>query len=215
VREDYSDAPRHATNSAVPNGVLSSALVRWRANRQTRTWEAMTTSMKAAKEYYDSRTQAIESYIKSEEAAYRAQNLPAVAAADSARVNAEKRGALRAVEHRQELAELSRMTELARVEAALAEAQQALRTQYELGYGVIFNRRSSDLLDAELAVAERRAIQRQHLKEIERAKPALSASDAGNTLIDDALYEMRANLHAGGMDTSRIDDIIERRKSAR
>ena len=144
-----------------------------------------------------------------------AHDFPAVAAADAARVNAEKHAALRAVEHRQELAEFSHMTELAHVEAALAEAQQALRTQYELGYGVIFNRRSSDLLDAELAVAERRAIQRQHLKELEHAKPALSTSDAGDTLIDDALYEMRANLHAGGMDTSRIDDIIERRKSGR
>jgi hypothetical protein len=204
-------SPWGAVTPAETDGVFSSALTRWRANRQARTWEAMATSMKAAKEYYDSRTQAIESYIKSQEAAYRAARLPETAAADAARARAEQHAALRTIEHRQELAELNRMTELARVEAALAEAHQALRVQYELGYGVIFNRRTADLLDAELAVAERRAVQRQHLKELENAKPARSG-EGNDGMIDDALYEMRAHLHSGGMDTSRIDDIIEWRK---
>jgi hypothetical protein len=166
-------------------------VTQWRANRQTRTWEALSTTMEAAKKYYDAQTQAIESYIKCQETAFRAH-------------------------HRNEMAELHRMTEIVRTQAVLLEAEQALQAQREFGYAMIASKRNCELLDLELAVAERRAVQRQHLRELEgNAHSARSDADAGNELIDDALYQMRANLNANGLDTSGIDAVIDRRKASR
>jgi hypothetical protein len=197
-------------------GIFESMVTQWRANRQTRTWEALTTTIEAAKKYYDAQTQAIESYTKCQEAAFRAQRLPEVAAFDAARTRAEREEELRVIYHRNEMAELHRMTEITRAEAVLLEAEHALQAQREFGYGMIASKRNCELLDLELAVEERRAIQRQHLRELEdNAHSARRDADASNELIDDALYQMRANLNANGLDTSGIDAVIDRRKSLR
>ena len=67
------------------------------------------------------------------------------------------------------------------------------------------------LLDIELAIAERRAILRQHFAELDRAMREANAGSADADTMDNALYQARAQLNAHGLDTSAIDTILERR----
>jgi hypothetical protein len=205
-----------------PGGIIDSALTRWEANRHARTIGAVATRTRAEADLFDAQTQALNSYVKRQEAGFRLQELPEVLANDRARRRVQRAEELRQVQHQHEVSEMHRQTEIARVEAVLVDAQQALRAQREFGYTTYelgWKKKQCEMLDVELNAAERRAILRQHLSELERqdASERRSGSDsaAGADGVDDALYEARAQLNASGLDTGRIDAIIEQRKSSR
>jgi hypothetical protein len=108
---------------------------------------------------------------------------------------------LREIEYQGELAERRRMTELAHVESALVDAEQALRAQREFGYithELAWKKKNREILDVELDAAERRAL----LREAEH--PVAPAPMSEQELID-KLYAKRQELRADGLDTSRID----------
>ena len=97
----------------------------------------------------------------------------------------------------------------------MVDAQQQLKAQRDHGYTtyeLAWKKKYCDLLDVELSTAERRAILRQHMAELE--EPAGGLIDQTDDAIDDALYEKRAQLNASGLDTSKIDAELDRRKSA-
>jgi hypothetical protein len=218
-------APRDNTVVAVspprvnPGGIIDSALTRWEANRHSRTIGAVATRTRAEADLFDAQTQALTSYGKRLEAGYRIQELPEILSNDRARRRVQRAEELRQVQHQHEVAELHRQTEIARVGAVLVDAQQALRAQRDFGfitYELAHKKKACELLDVELNAAERRAILQQHLSELapqDDDRPGKREPDAG--ALDDALYEIRAQLNASGLDTSRIDEILERRNGKR
>jgi hypothetical protein len=125
------------------------------------------------------------------------------------------------VHHRHEVAEIHRLAELAYVERELSDAQQALKAQRDYGYSnyeLEWKKRNCEMLDVELSAAERRAILREHLAELDQADVDRTQSvraDVGDAALDDALYEARAQLLANGLDVGRIDTLIDRRRIKR
>jgi hypothetical protein len=200
------------------DGVFSSMFTRARLRRRERTLTSLTASMRAAKEYFDTRTKAIESCIKAQEADYRLQQLPVKAAeeAERRREEAERRQEARAEElqeqqHRCELADLRRARERAEAEATLLVAQQACEAQRELGPELALKKRAVEMLDVDMALAERRAVLRKHLAGLE---PAVGKIAPGVPSVEEnALYEARAQLHASGLDTSALDAVLSGRNS--
>jgi hypothetical protein len=147
------------------------------------------------------------------------RELPEILANDLARRRVDRAEELRRVQHQHELNETRRMTELAHAQVVLVDAQQALAAQRDYGYTTYelgWKKKQCEILDVELNAAERRAILRQHLAELEQQHGAEqrggSHAAASDDALDDALYEARAQLNANGLDTSRIDAMIERRK---
>lgn len=200
-----------------PGGMINSNLMRWDADRHAQTFAAVTSATKAEAEFFDAQKQLVEAYVRRQRAVAQFEELPETIASERAKRRAERAEELRQAQHRHELGEVQRLTELAHVEAALVDAQQALRAQREHGYmtyELAWEKKNCEMLDIELSAAERRAILREHV-----AQRAASREDAsfdpgvGDDIVDDALYEKRAQLHAKGLDTSRIDAAIERRKS--
>ena len=200
-----------------PGGAVSSALMRRTAERHTRTIAAIAARTRAETDLFEAQAAAMESYIKRQRAVGRVQEIPEIIAADRARRRAERAEELRDVYHRNEVAEARRLTELAHVERELVDARQALKAQCDHGYGryeLEWKKRSCEMLDVELNAAERRAILQQHLAELDRSGCAdgASAEKASDAALDDALYEARAQLLANGLDTSRIDALLVRRR---
>jgi len=200
--------------------MIESTLTRWEANRHARTIGAIAERTRAETDLFNAQTQAVESYVKRQQAGYRLLELPEILSNDRARRRIERTEELRQVQHRYEVAEMHRQTEIARVEAVLVDAQQALKAQRDHGYAtyeLAFAKKKCEMLDVELNAAERRAILRQHIAELDQANSsdrlAGSGGDASNDAIDEALYEKRSQLNASGLDTSRIDTLIEQRRS--
>jgi hypothetical protein len=198
------------------DGFFSSGVTRWRAGRRTRTLKALTETMVAAQNLFDAETRVIESRIKSREAAYRLQELPDAFESDARRRSAERAEAMRAVEHQTEMAELRRATERAQAEAALVAAEQAAAIQRERGYELASKKQSCEVLDVDLALAERQAILRQHLSEQREVTQRLSgATHVNGGALEEALHQARAQLRASGLDTSALDDILGGRRAQR
>jgi hypothetical protein len=160
----------------------------------------------------------MDSYIKRQRVVGRLQELPEIIATDRARRRAERGEELREVHHRHDITGTRRLTELAYVERELLDAQQSLKAQRDHGYGsyeLEWKKRSCEMLDVELSAAERRAILREHLAGVDQSNgtgTVNGSSQADDAALDDALYEARAQLLANGLDTSRIDALLQRRK---
>ena len=213
-----SDLPAIRPPRINPGGIIDSTLTRWEANRHARTLNALSHRTHAETALFDAQTQAIASYIRRQRAFQELQELPEILATDRARRQAERAEELRDVYSRHEIAETRRLTELAYVERELLDAQQALKAQRDHGYGsyeLEWKKRSCEILDVELSAAERRAILRQHLAELDESEPraeGASAEPPSDAALDDALYETRAQLLANGLDTSRIDALLQHRR---
>jgi hypothetical protein len=199
-----------------PGGGVSSMLMRWEANRHARTFSALAERTRAEANLFDAQTQAMESYIKRQRVAARVQELPEIIGFDRLQRRVERETELREMRHQGELAQMRRMTEVAHAERVLVDAQQALKAQRDYGYRsyeLEWKKRSCEILELELSAAERRAILREHLAELDPAAvsaPTLKA-DAGDQEIDAALHEARSQLRASGLDTAKLDAILARR----
>jgi hypothetical protein len=202
-----------------PGGIISSTLMQWTAERHTRTLTAVAARTRAEGNLFDAQSEAMESYFKRQRVLARVQELPEIIATDRARRRAERAEELRGVYHQHEVSDVHRLTELANVERALLDAQQALQAQRDYGYSsyeLEWKKRSCEMLDVELSAAERRAILREHLAELDQADASRTESVSANASqaeLDDSLYEARAQLLANGLDTGVIDTVIERRRA--
>jgi len=207
---------------ANPGGPISSTLAKWEANWQRRATSAVAERTRAEANLFDAQAQVIEAYGRRHEAAYRLQELPEVLAHERARRRVDRTEELRQVQHRHEVAEMRRQTEIAHVEAALVDAEQALQAQRDHGgttYELGWKRKKCEILDVELSAAERRAILREHISDLDGSEREGGSrrlnGDASDDVIDDALHDRRAQLNASGLDTSRVDAVIERRSGRR
>jgi hypothetical protein len=88
-----------------PGGVVSSALTKWEANRHARTIGAVATRTRVQADLFDAQTQAVESYIRRERAAYRLGELPEILSTDRPRRQGERAEELRELQHRDEMPE--------------------------------------------------------------------------------------------------------------
>ncbi len=197
-----------------PGGLVSSTLTRWEANRHARVLGALTERTKAQAGLFDAQSQALESYVKRQRAGARVQELPEMIATDRAKRRAERADELRNAQHQYELAETRRITEIAHATRVLVDAQQALTAQREHGYdsyALEWKKRKAEILEVELTAAERRAILREHMGEVEQAsEPGLNPGSSDDD-VDDALHEARSQLRASGLDTGKIDAVLARR----
>jgi hypothetical protein len=203
-----------------PGGIIGSNLMRWDADRHAQTFAAVTSRTKAEAELFDAQKLLVEAYVRRQRAVAHLEELPEIIASERAKRRAERAEELRQAQHRHELGEVQRLTELAHAEAGLVDAQQALRAQREHGYvafEIAWEKKNCEMLDIELSAAERRAILREHVaqRRASQERDVLFDPDVADDVVDDALYEKRAQLQAEGLDTSRIDALIERRKSSR
>jgi hypothetical protein len=191
-------------------------LVRWEATRHTRTLNAVAVRTRAEADLFDAQNQAAESFIKRQRVLARVQELPETIATDRARRRAERAEELRQVGHQHEMAEVQRTTEIAHAERVLIDAQQALKAQRDYGYRTYeleWKKRGCEILDVELSAAERRAVLRQHLTELEDASesPRALSGNASDEQIDAALHDARSQLRASGLDTAKVDAALARR----
>jgi hypothetical protein len=193
--------------------------MRWEAERNTRTLAAVAARNRAEGDQLQAQSEAMESYIKLQLAVARVQELPEIIAADRARRQAERAEELRQLHHANEIAEIRRLMELAHIERELADAHQALKAQRDHGYGryeLEWKKRICEMLELELTEAERREMLREHFAQLNatnRVEAVNSSPRVDDDSIDDALYQARAELLANGLDTSRIDALIGRRRS--
>jgi hypothetical protein len=193
------------------DGPWSSIFTRARATRQARTLRALTETMEAAKAYYDARQRAVESCVKAQREEYRLQLVPYTAAQEAEHQWGEGEIDLVEIERRYDLAALTRDRDRAEAQSAVTAAHQSLDAQRRMGGELAWKKLGVDLLDIELAIAERRAILRQHFAELDRAMRGTNAGSLDAETMDSALYQARAQLNAHGLDTSAIDTILERR----
>src|SRR5262245_61479238 len=119
-----SQVPARRENSGVavspsrvdPGGVVSSTLMRWTADRHTRTLTSVAARTRAEADLFEAQSGALESYIKRQRVVGRLQELPEIIATDRALRRAERAEELRAAQHRHEIVEARRLTEMAYVE---------------------------------------------------------------------------------------------------
>jgi hypothetical protein len=188
-RPEYMPAAPPRVN---PGGIVSSTLMRWGANRHSRTISAVAERTRSEAALFDAQTQLAESYVKRHRAAARVQELPEIITNDRAIRRTERWEALRQVQHQHEITEVRRQTELAHADRALVDARQALRAQREHGYdsyALEWRKRACDLLEVELTMEERKAILREHRAAFTDDGLPASASDDD---VVEALHEARS-----------------------
>jgi hypothetical protein len=198
-----------------PGGLVSSTFTRWEANHHSRAISAIAERTRAEANLFDAQTQALESYVKRQRAGARVQELGEIIANDRAIRRAERAEDLRQIHHQIEIADTRRQTESASADRVLLDAQQALQAQRDHGYdsyALEWKRRKCEILDMELSMAERRAILREHMSEL-NASAGISPHASDNE-IDDALHEARSQLRASGLDTAKIDALLAKRGGA-
>jgi len=182
----------------------------WRARRsearRQEVMQAATATMESVQQYFDARTKAIESAFKAQEAEARLREFPLVDAHEQSRRTLARAEELAQLRHRHDTAELRRAAEHAS-QLATALAEQ------DLGPATTWKKQHAALLDAELAVEERRTVVREHIAELEKTagRHNSAPSPYPDHAIEDALYEARARLRAHGLETESLDSLLEGR----
>src|SRR6266516_7046134 len=197
-----------------PGGVISSAFMRWTAERHARTLTAVAARTRAEGDLFEAQSEAMESYIKRQRTVARVQELAEIIETDRANRRAERAEERREQHHLNAIAETRRLPALAQVERELVDAEQAVKAQRDHGYGVYeleWKKRSWEILNVDLGVAEKRAMLREHYAQFDESKRGnVNGSSLGDdAAIEDALYAARAELLANGLDTSRIDALLD------
>lgn len=150
--------------------------------------------------FWEAQTTAFDKAVQCREAAFRLATRHEV-------LEFEHAHAAREAEHRLQVGELRRRKEMIQAQAELDEAEFSRQAQHDIGPALARQARDNSLLDLQLAAEQRRAVLRRYLQEVEGRQAIAPA-----TGVDDALYEARAELQANGLDTSRLDALIEQRR---
>jgi hypothetical protein len=222
---------RHSTPPrANPGGILSSMPIRWEANAQAKTYDALARRTVAERALVEADTDLGESLIKNVRMRHRFAELPEILATDRTRRHIQRNEELRDLRHQAEVAGARRMQELAIADTSLADArigltharerltvaqtsllnaEQALQAQREHGgrYHELGWKQKNG--ERELYVEEQEAILSQHRKRI-----AGTAEDELQHASDNELLQRREEMNADGRDTRSVDDVLARRSVA-
>jgi hypothetical protein len=200
----------------VSGGYITSALDRWRWERASRTTDALTKLNKSEAALFSAQTEAAEQFTKRRAALFRLQEQPEVLGHELAVRRVERADSFRQAQHTYEMNEMRRMSEvtharttLTRERTELTDAEQQLRAQEDHGYltyELAHKKKQIEFLDIELSQAERRRLlRRQQIEDDD--EPSIPEDE-----IDDALQARRDQLNAAGLDTTQIDQAIQRRR---
>lgn len=203
----------------VSGGYITSAIDRRRWERASRATDALTTLNKSEAALFTAQTQVVEATIKRRAALFRLQEQPEILGHELAVRRVERADSLRQAQHTYEMNEAQRMTELTharssltRARTELTDAEQQLRAQEDHGYltyELAHKKKQIEFLDIELSQAERRRLlRRQHIEDEE----GQTSSEIPDDEIEDALQARRDQLNASGLDTSKIDKVIQERR---
>lgn len=210
-----------------PGGLIMSHPIRWIANAQARSYEAMARRSAAEAALVEADTQLGHALIKNARMLHEYDELPQTLVVDRRCRQVQRLEEMRELEHQMEMGQARRNLELAESEtqvtrartnltqarAELAVAQRTLlNAEQELEGQRQHGKRYNDLGwehrigERELVVEEQRAILSEH-----RQRGAQSRL----TFAEDELLARRMELNADGRDTSTIDAVLERRSRGR
>jgi hypothetical protein len=207
------------------SGFLESAVVRFRNNNSARATEARTRFTRSQVALTDAQTQLVEAEIKHQDALVRLQENPERVGHEVAMRRLSRAQSYRERQHDFEVTVLRQRNELTDIEAeythkkaalthartVLLDAEQQLEAQEQYGffnYKLAHRKKAAEQLAIEMDEAERRALLKKHLRQMEMAE---APSVETHTEIDDALLARRDQLNAAGLNTDAIDRIIRER----
>jgi hypothetical protein len=219
---------RHSTPPRVnPGGILSSIPIRWEANAQAKTYDALARRTVAERALVEADTDLGESLIKNVRMRHRFAELREILATDRTKRQIQRNEELRDLRHQVEVAEARRMQELAIADTSLADArigltharerltvaqtslmnaEQALQAQREHGgrYHELGWKQKNG--ERELYIEEQESVLSDHRKRLSR-----TAQDELQQASDDELLQRRAEMNADGRDTRAVDEVLARR----
>jgi hypothetical protein len=163
--------------------------------------------MNGLRDYFDASTSAIESFIKARTLEFDAIDLPLNRADRRQDQQAQRQNDQRAMQDQRRLADLRH--ELERIDAEIRSlaARQRLAAQHDLGFAIEWRKRGVELLDTELGIAERRAVLRE--------QTGLRDDYRNGSDVEELLYEIRAEMQANGLDTTRLEEELARLRGRR
>jgi hypothetical protein len=182
-------------------------IARSHSRRRAKILETSTAEMNAAQAYFDARKQAVESCIKARAAEYRLRELPQITSDDERHGQDERGAEQRAMQGRRQLSELRQEIERLDAERGATASRQQLAARRDLGLALEWKKQGIEILDAELGIAERRAVLSDQMHDLGRSN---STREDELSQIDELLHETREQLRASGLDTTRIDEEIAR-----
>lgn len=216
------------TRELTPNeGPIEATFTRWNAEWNATTGKAIARLKEVQASIVDADTKLSESTIRNREAAHRLEMLPERFAHERNVQQAKWGEDLRAIYRVSEINEAQHYQALTRertaltfeqakfviAQAALVDAEQQLDAQKRYGetkYALTHQKQSYELLGVQLSIEELKAVHAKTVRDLGGEPAALPAPD--DREINDALLARREQLDANGLDTSKIDTVIESRK---
>jgi hypothetical protein len=203
--------PSHAVTVSPPQistgGPLQSMATRWQAERDARTTDSLTRKAQSLASYIDSRTQLVEKQTAHVRSLAHHQELPEILGHELAVRRVERVETYRHVQHGHEMNEIHRETDRTLANVVLTDARQQLDAQRQHGsktYNLKWKKQDYETLDLEMSAEEKRAVLREQREEKHEEEP--------DEDVEAALYAQRDRLNAHGLDTSKVDAAIEKRK---
>jgi hypothetical protein len=206
------------------NGYLPSVATRFRAGYTTKALDALAQMHAAQARVYNVQATVVDAYISRRAALARLADLPERLTHELTLRRMTREGELQDARHHADMQRRGQERERTLAEAeqtnadtvltlarvALADAEQQLEAQQNHGYythELAFNRKKLDMLDIELSRKERMALYREATQSKQRP-----AAESSEDEIDDALYARRDQLNAAGLDTTKVEEAIARRR---
>jgi chromosome segregation ATPase len=209
-----------------PGGLISSHPVRWEANAQSRSFDAMTRRSSAQRSLMEAEAALGRSLISNARTRHEFDELPQTLALDRYKRQVQRVEEVRDLLHQVELAQARRDREIAEIDMQVTKARSDLshaRTELAVAQRALVNadqelesqrqhgKRYHDLGwehrigERELYVEEQRAVLAEHRGRISDAAKFARASD-------EELLNRRAEMNADGLDTRTLDDALARKQ---
>lgn len=219
-RTELAEARATAPRRVNPGGIVSSAVMRWEAQRHARTYNALTTRTTSETALVDADTALGHSLIKNARMRHEFDELPRTLAVDRVKREIRRVEEVRDAFHQSEMSESRRTTERTRAETELSDARTSLTKAQErlttARRGLLdasqaleaqrnHGQRAHDLGwherigEREMVVEEQRFLLSEHRKRI---------SDGADR--EDELLKRRAEMNADGRDTAAVEAALSR-----
>lgn len=207
------------------HGAIDSYFATRRYGYTTKTANALTTLNNAEAALFNSQTAATVAKVKLDDALFQLQEAPERRGHELALRRAQRAHEIREVQHRYEVNEYRRVKEVKLAQAedthakatlthsrtVLKDAEQQYDAQVRYGgktHELRHAKENLELLDIRLEEDERRALLRGQLRDIEEEQMAAEIDED----IAKILGEHRDALDSAGLDTSRVDRVLNRRR---
>jgi len=182
-----------AVPGARTGGYVQSAVNEWRWRYTAKAVDSLTKLNHSEAALFNAQTAVVEATIKKRDVLFRLQELPEKLGHELAVRRVERADTYRQAQHRYEVNEAQRRTELTHAEVALThgktaltDARQQLKAQEKHGdstYELAWKKKHLEMLDVEMNAEERRTVLRQHRISLEH-EPRGAAEQRAEALAD-------------------------------